>query len=121
MTIQECYEKLGGNYSEALGRMIRPELVEKFLAGFLKDDSYEMLCREVSAGNREEAFRAAHTLKGVCLNLGLGTLAASASKITEVLRPKTEVISGEAAVLLEEVRKDYQAAEEAIRAYLESR
>ena len=38
------------------------------------------------AGDATTAFRAVHTLKGVALNLGLGSLAHASSQMTEVLR-----------------------------------
>ena len=40
MTIQECYENIGANYDEILGRIGKTERIEKFLKLFLKDDSY---------------------------------------------------------------------------------
>lgn len=43
---------------------------------------------EVSEASLDEAFRAAHTLKGVCLNLGLARLYACADALTEALRAR---------------------------------
>ena len=71
-------------------------------------------------GQREEAFRAAHTLKGVSANLGFSRLLASAGALTELLREEAETIPGGAAALLEEVKQDYEVTVSAIRAYLES-
>ena len=61
----------------------------------------------MSEENRERAFRAAHTLKGVCGNLSLDKLLDSASKLTELLRPETAAIPEGADVLFEEVKQDY--------------
>lgn len=44
----------------------------------------------MNEGDYESAFRAAHTLKGVALNLGLGRLAKSSSELTEALRAGRE-------------------------------
>ena len=63
MTIEDCYRQLGGDYSEVLKRMMSRKLVKKFIGRFLEDDSFEKLCTGISENNREEAFRAAHTLK----------------------------------------------------------
>ena len=120
MTIQECYQKISGDYEAVLKRLMSPNLVRKFIGKFLEDDSYQKLCEEMDAGNREEAFRAAHTLKGVCRNLGIERLAGSAEIITEVLRKEQETVPEEAAALLEDVKKDYQEAAEAIRTYIAS-
>lgn len=120
MTIQECYQNLGGNYEEVLKRMMSPALIQRFIGKFLQDGSYEKLYEEVKAGNREEAFRAAHTLKGVCQNLGLGKLADSSSRMTELLRGDAAELPAEALALLEEISEDYQLTADTIRSYLES-
>lgn len=118
MTIEECYQELGGNYAEVCTRLPSPRLVEKFVGKFLDDHSYETLVEQIAAGNRAEAFRAAHTMKGVCANLSFTRLFASASALTEALRLEGEVIPAEALSLLEEVRRDYQTTVDAIRRYL---
>lgn len=66
MTVQECYEKMGGDFNDVVKRLMTESLVKRFVVKFLKDDSYQNLCEGMKAENREEAFRAAHTLKGVC-------------------------------------------------------
>ena len=115
MNLEELYEKTGGNYNEVLGRLMTPQLVRKFAVKFLDDDSFNNLCSAVEAGNREDAFRAAHTLKGVCQNMGFGYLMASAAKITEILREETDVMPEAAKDVLEEVKRDYRITADAIR------
>lgn len=119
MTLEQCYEALGGNYAEVSTRLPSPRLVSKFLGKFPEDPSFETLCVQLQAGNRPEAFRAAHTLKGVCANLSLNRLLASADALTEVLRPQTDTIPAAAADLLEDVRRDYQQTIDAIHTYLQ--
>ncbi len=41
--------------------------IKKFVLKFLDDNSYANLKEAIAAGNVEEAFRAAHTLKGSML------------------------------------------------------
>lgn len=120
MTIQECYQKLGGEFAQVEKRLPSVSLVRKFIIKFLDDDSYSNLCLAMQNGQREEAFRAAHTLKGVSANLGFSRLLASAGELTELLRAETESIPGRAAALLEEVKQDYELTVSVIRAYLES-
>ncbi|MDY3249365.1 MAG: Hpt domain-containing protein [Candidatus Choladocola sp.] len=120
MTIEDCYRQLGGDYSEVLKRMMSRKLVKKFIGRFLEDDSFEKLCTGISENNREEAFRAAHTLKGICLNLGFDMLSVSTGTLVEVLRPEGEGIPEEAAPMLEEVRKDFVKTTDAIRLFLET-
>ena len=120
MTIQACYQKLGGEFAQVEKRLPSVSLVRKFIIKFLDDDSYSNLCLAMQNGQREEAFRAAHTLKGVSANLGFSRLLASAGELTELLRAETESIPGRAAALLEEVKQDYELTVSVIRAYLES-
>lgn len=120
MTIQECYQQFGGNYDEVKKHLPSEALIKKFIAKFLDDRSFSDLQTAMQEGSRENAFRAAHTLKGVCGNLNLDRLLDSASKLTEFLRPETEAIPEGADVLFEEVRSDYELTVSAIRSYLDS-
>lgn len=110
MTLQECYKALGGNYDDVLARLRSEKLVQKFVLKFLDDKSYELLISSLQEGNYEEAFRAAHTIKGMCQNLSFTMLQESDSALTEQLRdgkkPQEEVI--------EQVAKDYQQTVSAI-------
>lgn len=118
MTIQECYQRLGGDYRDAENRLMKESLVKKFIAMFLEDGSFDQLCRAMEEGNRQDAFRAAHTLKGICGNLSLTKLYASASRLTELLRPEADTIPQEASALLDTVRQDYELTVGSIRRYL---
>ena len=114
MTLKECYTALGGNYADVLGRLGSERLVQKFVLKFLDDGSFELLRRSLDAGDKDEAFRAAHTIKGMCQNLSFTKLADSDSQITESLR------SGDlegALSLFDTVREDYERTVNAIRAF----
>lgn len=113
MNIQECYRALGGSYDEVIGRLRSEKLVVKFTLKFLDDKSYELLCTSLKAEDYSEAFRAAHTLKGVCQNLGFTRLYKSSEKLTEALRGG----KGEGTQqLLEAVAEDYRVTADAIKA-----
>lgn len=118
MTIEQCYEALGGNYADVLGRLPSPQLVSRFVGKFPADPSFAELCAKMADGNRPEAFRAAHTLKGVCANLGFTRLMCSVSALTEALRPETDTIPETAVQLLPQVQADYDQTLAAIHAYL---
>lgn len=121
MTLQECYQALGGDYDEVLRRLMTPKLVDKFVGKFLADDSYHALCAAMEAGQRQEAFRAAHTLKGVCQNLGFGNLLHAVEPLTELLRPETAQIPETAAASLPLVRQCYDETVQTIQHYQQSR
>lgn len=112
MTLRECYEYLNGDYEEVLSHLRKEERVEKFLYLFLSDDSYERLVRSLETGDDGEAFRAAHTLKGICRNLSFTQLYGSSAALTEALRGGRK---GDVAGLAERVREDYRQTAEAIR------
>ena len=117
MTLQECYEIIGGDYADVMARLPGEKFVQKFVLKFLDDGSYELLERSLSEGNGEDAFRAAHTIKGMCQNLGFTRLGESSSQLTELLRGGT--IGGYEA-LFDAVRQDYALTRGTIQAYKES-
>ena len=118
MTVQECYEAFGGNYEEVVSRLRTDERILKFLSRVVSDGSYQLLVDSIASGNVDEAFRAAHTLKGVCMNLSITKFAESSSTLTEFLREK-RVINDELTPLLEQVKADYELTIGCIKQLLE--
>lgn len=118
MTLKECYAALGGDYDEAMGRLRSEKLVQKFVLKFLNDGSYGLLCDSLASGDRDEAFRASHTIKGVCANLAFNALLESSEALTEALRDGKPPQPGEDE-LVARVKADYERTAQAIRAYQE--
>ncbi|MCI8481298.1 MAG: Hpt domain-containing protein [Oscillibacter sp.] len=114
MTLQECYAAMEGDYQDALGRLRSDRLVQKFVLKFLADGSYDLLTQSMEEENYAEAFRAAHTIKGVCQNLGLTKLLNSSSELAEALR---NGFTPEAIPLTERVKADYRQTMAAIQAF----
>ena len=106
MTVKECYELMGADYEGVMGRLRTEERVKKFLLKVLNDKSYDLLIDSIEGGNAEEAFRAAHTMKGVCQNLSLTPLYESASALSEVLRDQKE-FGADLEPALAKVKGDY--------------
>ena len=113
MTTKECFDAMGADYEGVLERFSSEALVKKFALKFLDDNSYSNLEDALADGNVENAFRAAHTLKGVCLNLGFDNLYKASSAITEIFRAG-ELAGAEEA--FEEVEKQYNITVNAIKA-----
>ncbi len=111
MNLQEFYAAVGGNCDEALSRLMGEAMLRRFVAKFPKDQSYATLRQALADGDRETAFRAAHTLKGLCLNLGFGKLLASSEALTEALRHEMPVNVHE---LLAGVSEDYALTMDAV-------
>ena len=114
MTLKECYAALEGDYAGVTSRLPSEKFVQKFVLKFVNDGSYDLLLRSMEAEDYAEAFRAAHTIKGVCQNLDFTKLYRSSSELSEALRGG---FTPEAPALLERVKADYQQTVEAIRAY----
>ena len=86
MTFRECYEEFGLYFDAVLSRLINERLVQKFALKFLDDPSFGQLETALADKDAETAFRAAHTLKGICLNLGFSQLIEDVVNISEILR-----------------------------------
>ena len=89
MTMQECYKAIGGNYEAVLGRLHSEALIWRFTLKFLEYQSYIQLKQALENKNYEDAFRSAHTLKGVCQNLSFDRLYEVSNELTELLRDRT--------------------------------
>lgn len=113
MTIQECYRQMGANYEDVLKRLYNEGMICRFTLMFLNDDSYPKLEQALKEGNVKEAFRAAHTLRGVCQNLGFTNLYQPTYDLTEVLRTGTLEGTKE---LFDSVTCQYKITINAIRA-----
>ena len=117
MNLEECYNAFGGDLEDAIAHLKNEDIIYRFTKRFLEDKSFGKLCDCVANEDYEEAFKAAHSLKGVCLNMCFKNLSKSACKITEFLRDKTneEVDGKKCRELLTSVTKDYETLINAIR------
>lgn len=117
MTLQECYAALGGDYDGVLGRLHSEKMLQKFVLKFLDDPNFDLLCTSMTSEDYTEAFRAAHTIKGICQNLDFTTLYKSSAQLCESLRSGC---STESPALFEQVQADYKLTADAIQAFKDS-
>lgn len=111
MTIQECYKEMGGDFEGVQKRFGGAAMVKKFAIKFLSDSSFQDL------EDAEKAFCAAHTLKGICLNLGFDAFYEVSAALTEKLRGR-ELTGYEADFAA--VKECYEKTVAAIKAFEES-
>ena len=105
MTVTECYEQINGDYEGVFGRFRGDERIKKFAVKFLADGSFDSLCKTLEAADYSEAFRAAHTLKGVSQNLGFTGLYMASETLTEMLRSRPEDYVPS---MLDELKAEYE-------------
>ena len=118
VTIAECYRALGGDYARVEKRLCSPSLITRFVSMFLEDDSLGLLLCAMGDGRREDAHRAAYTLRSVCANLGFDRLCASTARLEHALESESDVIPAQAQALLDDVVRDYTDTISTIRSYL---
>ena len=114
MTIEECYNQLKGDYSDAKSRLGSDSLIEQFIMMFPRDKTMETLRKAVAEGNIEESFRVAHTLKGLAANLSFTKLAQASSNLTEQLRPLKQKADPE---MVAEIEALYKLVMETLESY----
>ncbi len=114
MTLQECYSALGGDYKDVSNRLFNEAMVKRFVFKFLNDQSFSNLCNALDRADYEQAFIAAHTLKGICQNLSFTRLYHSSQLMAEELRGGAPDVQN-AQRLLSDVAEDYRITADAIR------
>lgn len=114
MTLKECYAAMQADFDDVFGRLRSERLVQKFVLKFLDDGSYDLLCSSMASGDVEQAFRASHTIKGMCQNLGFTRLGESSHDLTEALRAHD---MDKAPALFEQVKADYAQTTNAIQTF----
>ncbi len=111
--LEQFYASVGSNAATIISRLGGSSaLVERFLGKFPSDGSMQALRTALDSGETQVAFRAAHTMKGLCANLGLQTLFEKASAVTELLRAGS---LEEARTALPELEEEYKRTLEALR------
>ena len=120
MTVKELYDQIGGNYDEVIGRLYTDELVERILDKFLDDTMCPDLVAAWERGDERAAFDAAHSAKGVCMNLAFTRLGMLASEITEALRPGNEGLraSTDVDALVNELAEEYAKVRAGVEEFL---
>lgn len=112
MNVKECYEIMNADYEDVKRRFLSDSRIRRFALLFLRDNSMNDLRAAMQERESEKAFQAAHTLKGICLNLGFTGLYAPVNRITEMLRAGDYESASEE---LEAVEDQYDATIKGLR------
>jgi len=112
MNIREAYILLNSDINKTLSRLMNENLVLKYSKKFIEDGSFTLLKESIDKKDYESAFRAAHTLKGVCLNMGYKDLIESSIALTEHLRGGNPLTDES---LYKKVVEDYQKTIEVLK------
>lgn len=117
MTIKELYENIGEDYQDVFDRFMMEKMIQKYVLKFIEDPNFLLLKQSLESNDEDEAFRAGHTLKGVCANMGFLKLEKLSSQITELLRHH-EV--DKAQKLFPDLESEYLLIKDAIIQYQQS-
>lgn len=112
--VEALYQVTGGDYDGVVSRLRKNDRIAKFVTMFADDPSYQNLISNMESQNWEEAFRAAHTLKGVSRDMGFITVSENASEVCEALRAENPDLAKE---LLPALQEEYTRVAEAIAAF----
>ena len=110
MTIQQLYDRIGGNYEHAVRIMKKDKLIDKYVRKLKDSNVGDALAQAGETMDAVKLFESAHAMKGVCANLGLDALASAADEITEEFRagnPRTlsdDAVREKAASILQRYR-----------------
>ncbi len=85
--MKDKLKAVGVDYEEVLKRFMgKEDFYLRMLRKFLNDKNFEGLKQTVADKNWKDAFTYAHTVKGLCGNLGLGGVMDYVAPLTEALR-----------------------------------
>ena len=117
MSLEACYAMMDGDLEGVRSRLLSDARIEKFVPMFLKDKSMETLRASLDSGTLDDAYRAAHTIKGTSRDLGFTHLFEIGEQMQEALRPPADgspVDTAEAEALMPALEAEYAKTVEAI-------
>ena len=119
MTLKELYEKIDGNYEQAISVLRVDKLIDKHVRKICESEVVTRLINVKEDLDPVALFESGHAMKGVCGNLGLSKLTELASEITEEYRPGNErkMSDDEVKEIIAKIEELYKKTCEAIKEY----
>ena len=87
MTLNELYDAIGGDFTQAQKVLRMDKLIDKHIRKLPANTVFSDLFEAAKNMDAVGLFESAHAIKGVCGNLGLVKMAALASEVSEEFRP----------------------------------
>ncbi len=120
MDLGNFYQEIGGSFQEVVGRFGGMEaMVKKFLGRFREDKSFQKLEDAVAQMDAKAIDDAAHTLKGVCSNLGITRLQQYAEEL--MLHVRQSKPMEEVPAMMEKIRDEYKLVIEKLNGMLDDK
>lgn len=116
MQVREFYKDLGEDFEEVFERIGNEQWIEKYLKKFATEAYHKKLDEAIAEQSWSEAFKMAHSIKGLAMNLGLSRLAKLSSELCEPMRAGAPTI--DIAPLHEVVDAEYDRVTEAMSKYI---
>ena len=119
MTLKELYEKIDGNYEQAISVLRVDKLIDKHVRKICESEVVTRIINAKEDLDPVALFESGHAMKGVCGNLGLSKLTELASEITEEYRPGNErkMSDDEVKEIIAKIEELYKKTCEAIKEY----
>ena len=119
MTLKELYEKIDGNYEQAVNVLRVEKLIDKHVRRICESEVVTKLINANEELDPTALFESGHAMKGVCANLGLSRLSELASMIAEEYRPGNErkMSDEEVREIIGKIEELYSKTCEAIKEY----
>ncbi len=121
MTLQELYQNIGGDYTQAMRVLHVEKLVDKHIRKFPKNGVMEAVFAAGKTMDPTQLFETTHAVKGISANLGLVGLSDLASELTEEFRPGNtrRLTDAEVTAKLQKMEELYRKTTEGIQQYEE--
>ena len=86
MDVRSLYQTIGVDFDDVLALLRKEERIKLYLVQTMEDPAFAALDDAMRHGDFDAAFRAAHTIKGMGMNLMLKPMTEAAIELVECLR-----------------------------------
>ncbi len=114
MTLSDCYNLFGGDYTEVHDRLCKDELIQKYLLRFVELNEFVALRDALNREDYEKADLAAYSIMVSSLHLGFPALHESAEQLRAVIDSRN---TDDIEAFAEKTKAEYDVVYNAIQQY----